>query len=177
MVLNISLEDSRFWTEWKKAVSSHSLSSVLSFCDATTIFSLGALTKPRSSPGLSTALQYLQLPRLLYLVLIKGGIRICTCAFDGLIMTRVNRSTRRKTCRIATLSTTNPTRAGLSLNLGRCCERIDRLSLLQSEVHLNVNTIDRLMSWLALSTELLYCNGQPDWAAWCGEGHRVPGPD
>jgi hypothetical protein len=39
------------------------------------------------------------------------------------MLTRENRSTRRKTCSSAFLSTKNPTRNGLGLNPGLRCER------------------------------------------------------
>ena len=51
------------------------------------------------------------------------------CGIGGIILTRENRSTRRKTCLSAALTTTNPTWTGLILHLGLHEERraTDRL--------------------------------------------------
>jgi len=51
-------------------------------------------------------------------------------AFGGMILTRVNRITQRRTCPSATLSTTNPSWPGLGLNSDFHGERpaTDRLS-------------------------------------------------
>jgi len=42
----------------------------------------------------------------------------------GMVVNGENRSTRRKPCASATLSTTNPTYTGLGLNMGLCIDRL-----------------------------------------------------